>query len=69
MTDTELKANFYALEKRIYQLERDMRRTANIGDLVEVDIHLYGDVYERKIAVIKDIAKTHGVIENKEDRR
>lgn len=63
MTDTEIKANLYALENRIYQLERDMKHMANVGDLVEVDIHLYGDVYERKNVVIKDIAKLYRGVE------
>ncbi len=63
MTDTELKANLYALERRIYQLEQDMKHMANVGDLVEVELHLYGDVYERRTVVIKDIAKVYRGIE------
>lgn len=59
MTDTELKANLDALEFRIHQLEQDMKHMANIGDLVEIDLHLYGDVYERRTVVIKDIAKVY----------
>ena len=63
MTDTELKANLYALESRIYQLEQDMKHMANVGDLVEIDLHLYGDVYERRTVVIKDIAKVYRGVE------
>lgn len=57
MTDTEIKANLYALEQRIYQLEQKIKHMANVGDLVEVEWHLYGDVYERRACVIKGIAK------------
>ena len=57
MKDTEAK--LHALERRIYQLEQDMKHMANVGDLVEVEWHLYGDVYERREVVIKDIAKAH----------
>ena len=67
MTDTELKANLYALESRIHQLEQDMKHMANIGDLVEIDLHIYGDVYERKTVVIKDIAKVYRGIEDGND--
>ena len=63
MTDTELKANLYALERRIYQLEQDMKHMANVGDLVEVEWHIYGDVYERRNVVIKGIAKAHVEVE------
>lgn len=59
MTDTEIKANLYALERRINQLEQDMKHMANVGDLVEVEWHLYGDVYERRNVVITGIAKAH----------
>ena len=57
MTDTEIKANLYALESRIYQLEQDMKHMAKVGDLVEVEQHVYGDVYEIKDVVIKRIIK------------
>ena len=63
MTDTEIKANLYALEQRIYQLEQKIEHMATVGDLVEIDLHLYGDVYERRIIVIKDIAKVYRGIE------
>ena len=56
MTDTEIIANLYALEKRIYKLEQDMQHMAKVGDLVEVEWHLYGDVYQRRDVVIKGIS-------------
>lgn len=61
MTDIEIKTHLYMLEARINQLEEKVKRMANVGDLVEVEWHLYGDVYERRNVVIKHIAK-----ENKE---
>ena len=64
MTDTEIKANLYALESRIYQLEQDMKHMAQVGDLVEVEQHVYGDVYEVKDAVIKRIIKYKEVEDN-----
>lgn len=64
MTDTEIKANLYALESRIYQLEQDMKHMATVGDLVEVEHHGYGDVYELKDVVIKRIIKYKEVEEN-----
>lgn len=54
MTDTEIKANLYALESRIYQLEQDMKHMAKVGDLVEVK--WLGDAYERRYMVVKDIS-------------
>lgn len=59
MTDTEMKTNLYLLEKRIYQLEQKIKHMADVGDMVEVEWHLYGDVYERREVVVKDIAKAH----------
>lgn len=64
MTDTEIKANLYALESRIYQLEQDMKHMAEVGDLVEVEQHVYGDVYELKDVVIKRIIKCKEVEDN-----
>ena len=63
MTDTEIKANLYLLERRIYHLEQDMKHMANVGDLVEVEWHLYGDVYERREVVVKGIVKAHREVE------
>lgn len=63
MTDTEIKTNLYLLEKRIDQLEEKINHMANVGDLVEVELHLYGDVYERRTVVIKDIAKVYRGVE------
>jgi hypothetical protein len=57
MTDTEIKANLYALESRIYQLEKKINHMADIGDMVEVEWHLYGDVYETRNVVITHISK------------
>ena len=37
MTDTEIKANLYALEQRIYQLEQKIKHMADVGDMVEVE--------------------------------
>ena len=61
MTDTEIKTNLYLLERRIYQLEQKIKHMADVGDMVEVEWHLYGDVYERRNVVIKDIAKLYRV--------
>ena len=57
MTDTEMKTNLYLLEKRIYQLEQKIKHMADIGDMVEVEWHLYGDVYETRNVEIKSILK------------
>ena len=59
MTDTEMKANLYALEQRIYQLEQKMKHMADVGDMVEVEWNLYGDVYERRVVRVKDIIKAY----------
>lgn len=59
MTDTEIKANLYALEQRIYQLEQKIEHMADVGDMVEVEWHLYGDVYERREVVVERIVKAH----------
>ena len=57
MTDTEMKTNLYLLEKRIYQLEQKIKHMADVGDMVEVEWHLYGDVYETRNVEIKRILK------------
>lgn len=57
MTDTEIKANLYSLEQRIYQLEEKIKHMAEVGDLVEVEWCLYGDVYETREVEVKRIAK------------
>ena len=57
--DTETTANLYALEQRIYQLEQKIEHMADVGDMVEVEWHLYGDVYETRNVVIRGIAKAH----------
>ena len=57
MTDTEIKANLYALEQRIHQLEQKIEHMADVGDMVEVEWQLYGDVYEIRNVEIKRIAK------------
>lgn len=57
MTDTEMKANLYALEQRIYQLEQKIKHMADVGDTVEVEWHLYGDVYETRHVAINNIMK------------
>lgn len=63
MTDTELIANLYTLEQRICQLEQKIEHMADIGDMVEVEWHVYGDVYERRAVVVKGIAKAYGEVE------
>lgn len=57
MSDIEMKANLYALEQRIYQLEQKIEHMADVGDMVEIERHLYGDVYEIEKAKIKRILK------------
>ena len=64
MTDTQLTANFYELEKRIYYLEQKIKHMADVGDLVEVEWHLYGDVYETRNVVIRRIVKKEQTGEN-----
>ena len=60
MTDTEIKANLYSLEKRICQLEEKIEHMADVGDLVEVEWCLYGDIYETRKVMITDIVKKNG---------
>ena len=60
MTDTEIKANLCSLEKRICQLEEKIEHMADVGDLVEVEWCLYGDIYETRKVVITDIVKKNG---------
>ena len=57
MTDTEIEANLYAFEQRVYELEQKIKHMADVGDMVEVEQHLYGDMYEIKNVKIKHIAK------------
>lgn len=57
MTDTELIANLYALEQRIYQLEQKIQHMADVGDMVEVEEHVHGDVYLRRVVTVKGITK------------
>lgn len=57
MTDTEIKANLYTLEQRIYKLEQKIKHMADVGDMVQVERHLYGDVYETRNVVITHISK------------
>ena len=57
MTDTEIKANLYALEQRIYQLEQKIEHMADVGDMVEVEWHKYGEVYETRRVEIKSVLK------------
>ena len=57
MTDTEIKTNLYMLESRISQLEEKIKHMAGVGDLVEVEWNLYGDVYETRKVEIKNIAR------------
>ena len=59
MTDTEIKANLYALEQRIHQLEQKMEHMADVGDMVKVQWHLHGDIYEGRNVVITAITKAH----------
>lgn len=55
MTDTEMKAILNSLEGRIYQLEQKIEHMANVGDTVEVEWKLYGDVYETRYVEIMRI--------------
>lgn len=57
MTDTEMKANLQALEQRIHQLEQKIKHMADVGDMVEVEWHKYGEVYETRTVEIKRILK------------
>lgn len=63
-TEVKMKERLDALENRIYQLEQDMKRMAKVGDLVEVEQHIYDDVYELKDVVIKRIIKYKEAEEN-----
>ncbi len=55
--DTEMKANLYALEQRIDQLEQKIEHMAHVGDLVEVEWHVQGDIYASRHVEIKRILK------------
>lgn len=57
MTDALLTANFYELKERVYYLEQKIKHMADIGDLVEVEWCLHGDVYETRNVEIKRIVK------------
>ena len=57
MIDTEMEAKLDALEKRIYQLEQEITHMADVGDVVEVEWQVRGDVYERRVVEITAIAK------------
>ena len=57
MTDTEMKANLYALEQRIFQLEQKIEHMADVGDMVEVEWHIHDDVYGVRNVEIKRILK------------
>ena len=39
-------------------MEEKIRHMADVGDMVEVEWHLYGDVYETRNVVIKRIIKS-----------
>lgn len=56
-TEVEMKVKLDVLESRIHQLEQDMKYMAKVGDLVEIERHVYGDVYELKDVVIKRIIR------------
>ena len=51
------ESDLYALEQRVHKLEEKIEKLAGVGDMIEVEQHRYGDVYERKNYVIKDITK------------
>jgi hypothetical protein len=55
-TEVKMKERLDALENRIHQLEQDMKHMAKVGDLVEVEWHLYGDVYQLREVVVKGIS-------------
>lgn len=57
MSDTEIIAILNNLEGRIYQLEQKIENMADVGDVVEAEWHLYGDVYETRNVEIKRILK------------
>ena len=60
MTDTEIRTNLYMLEKRISQLEEKIKHMASVGNSVEVEWNLYGDVYEKRKVEIKNIERQGG---------
>ena len=55
MKDIELKAILNTLEGRIHQLEQKINKMANVGDTVEVEWKLYGDIYETRYVKIMRI--------------
>ena len=55
--DVETTANLYTLERRIRQLEQKIEHMADVGDIVEVEQHLHGNVYSVKNVEIKRIIK------------
>lgn len=59
MTDTEITAILYSLEQRIHQLEQKIKHMPDVGDVIEVEELLYGDVYEIKSLSIAGVTKAH----------
>lgn len=57
MTDTEIKANLYALEQRIYKLEQKIEHMADVGDMVEIEWRIHDAVYEIRNVEINRILK------------
>jgi hypothetical protein len=57
MTIQYMENKIEELEKRICQLEQKIKHMAEVGDTVEVECHLYGDVYEIRHVEINDIMK------------
>ena len=55
--DIETTAVLSALERRIYYLEQKMEHMADVGDMVEIEQHLHGNVYSIKNVEIKRIIK------------
>lgn len=52
------ESDMYALEQRVHKLEEKIEKLAGVGDMIELrKPHIYGDTYEIKKFVIKDITK------------
>lgn len=57
MTIQYMENKIEELEKRLYQLEEKINHMADVGDMVEVEWHKYGEVYETRIVEIRRILK------------
>lgn len=51
------ESDLYALEQRVRKPEEKIEKLAGVSDTIEVEQHIYGDMYEIKKLAVKDIVK------------